>query len=163
MNIDKYFEEEALRDPSSGDYGPVFEKLIDRRNVDGRPLDTTEATKIWVSIANGKTDVGQALLWVQLIAKRIVNTVVVHSERDAGPAALKAIGFYGRSDPHRDAKRYMSDISTFDYDDEGNSSSMRRITGKQWVGNLRKQGYLSDVKDKTAVNLVDIWRKELGI
>ncbi len=54
MNIDKYFEEEALRDPSSGDYGSVFEKLIDRRNVDGRPLDTTEATKIWVSIANGE-------------------------------------------------------------------------------------------------------------
>jgi hypothetical protein len=159
MKIRVYLKQVAERQPTAFEWGPEFEAALHK-------MDTTIAKQMWLDIASGEADVVETLAWVQRVAKQIRDTVIKKSasDRDAAPAALKAIGFYGRSDTHRRAKEHMQMLSSFDgLDGNGNPVRQRPLTGKQWISILRRAGFLKGEKDKTATNLVNKWRKELGI
>jgi hypothetical protein len=156
MRINEYLEKYAKK--YDLDYGHEFQKILD-----GRP-DTTKAAKIWAWIAKGEADVAETLVWAQHVAKQIDANVIHSDVRDHAPAALKAIGFYGPADDDRRAKDYMQIISEFAcIDKEGNELPGVRYTGSQWVRALKLQGFFDGVKEKTAINKVNKWRKELGI
>jgi len=159
MNIKGYIKQAHQRDPDIGDFGPEFERLLE-----GRSGTTEDAKQIWAAIADGEAHVVETLLWAQSVAKRINRDVIHKTERDAAPAALKAIGFYGVSEPYRSAKECLTSVADFDVlDDDGNWVRPKRGTAKQWLRFLRSQGHFSSTKDKTAINKINAWRKELGI
>ena len=166
MNITEYLGQ-CAKSPHDPDFGPwwgdrqLSEMLGTRLDC---PLDTTDAAKLWASIANGEADVVETLLWVQYIAQRINANVIEAGERDKAPAALKAIGFYGRADVYREARESMLVLSQMSpIDDQGNQVPNPRRSGSAWVRLLKGSGYLAGIDDKTAVNKANEWRKELGI
>jgi len=159
MNIKGYITEARRKVPDIDDFGPRFERLLE-----GRCGTTEDAKQIWESIANGEAHVVEALLWAQCVAKRIRQVVINKTERDPAAAALKAIGFYGVPDPYRDARECMISVADFDVlDDGGNWVRPKRSTAEQWLKFLRSQGHFTSVKNKTAINKINEWRKEFSI
>lgn len=133
------------------------------RVLDGRP-DTTTAARVWSSIADGSASVEDTLAWAQHVARDIQTNVVIGAERDAAPAALKAIGFYGRVDVYRAAREYLDTVAAFDVlDEQGVPVQFARQPASAWLKLLRSAGHLLDVAEKTAINQINNWRKELGI
>lgn len=131
--------------------------------LDGKP-DTTAAAELWAAIADGSASVEVALAWAQHVAREIEKNVVNGADRDAAPAALRAIGFYGRVDKYRTAKDYLATVASFDVLDEaGNPLPPERLPASQWLRLVRRAGHLVGVPDKTAINQINTWRKELGI
>jgi hypothetical protein len=130
----------------------------------GGKTNTTAAARMWASIADGSASVWDALAWVQHVARKIDKNVVNGSDRDAAPAALRAIGYYGRVDKYRTARDYLVTVASFDSIDEaGNNLVPERLSALKWLRLLRSAGHLLDVNDKTAINHINAWRKELGI
>lgn len=133
------------------------------RVLDGRP-DTTTAARVWASIDDGSASVEDTLAWAQHVAREIQANVVNGAERDAAPAALRAIGFYGRVDAYRDAREYLETVASFDVlDEHGVPVRLTRQPASAWLKLLRSAGHLLDVADKTAINQINAWRKELDI
>lgn len=134
-----------------------------QRVLDGKP-DTTTAARMWASIADGSASVGDTLEWAQHVARQITANVVNGAERDAAPAALKAVGFYGRVDAYRAAREYLSIVASFPVlDEQGATVQLARQPASAWLKLLRSAGHLVDIDDKTAINKIGIWRNELGI
>ncbi|MGA9665833.1 MAG: hypothetical protein WBQ69_05210 [Gallionella sp.] len=142
---------------------------IDRERNDllaGKP-DTTAAEKLWAEIAAGDASVSDTLMWAQHVAKQIKANVIdargqSSTVRERG--ALHALGVSGRADVYRDARHYMETFASFELlDDTGRAVPIQYLTGEQWVGLLKAEGYLRDVQHKTALNRVNEWRKEFGI
>jgi hypothetical protein len=156
MRIDQYRELEA---PDGAEH--TDPELL--RVLDGRP-DTTTAARLWASIADGSASVDDTLAWAQHVAQAITANVVNGAERDAAPAALRAIGFYGRVDAYRSAREYLDIVASFDVMDErGAPVRLARQPASAWLKLLRSAGHLLDLEDKTAINKINTWRKELGI
>lgn len=156
MKIEDFLQKTSSIDEPMCD--PEFQRLLDGK------LDTTAATQIWTEIADGSASVESALLWVMHVAKQIKANVINGAERDAAPAALRAIGFYGQSDPYRAARKHMDVIASFDaFDEQGQPISPRRMAANEWLKHLRQAGYLTEVSEKSALNRINEWRKELGI
>lgn len=153
MRIDHYLQQG----------GADLDDLELHRLLDGR-RDTTTAARVWASIADGSASVENALAWAQHVAREIAANVVNGAERDAAPAALKAIGFFGRPDPYRAAREYLDIVASFDVmDDHGAPVQLSRQPASAWLKLLRNAGHLLDLEDKTAINKINAWRKELGI
>jgi hypothetical protein len=159
MNINKYL---ASRPESDFDYGPEFQRLLDATS--GVPSDTTAAARLWERIACGEEGVVETLLWAQHVANAITKSVVNSRERDAAPAALKAIGFYGRVDPYRDAKWELFLLLSFDeLDEHGNPIPRKRPAAAECLRVLKKGGYMLGIPEKTALNRISEWLRELGL
>ncbi|MEI7970727.1 MAG: hypothetical protein WCJ69_17250 [Betaproteobacteria bacterium] len=128
--------------------------------LDGK-IDTTLAAEMWASIASGEADVLTTLLWVQHVANQIQKTVVKGDARDAAPAALKAIGFFGGIERYRAAREYMALVREFCVISEDSEAiPLKQLTCTEWVRTLRAHGHLIGVNDKTAANRVSEWLKE---
>lgn len=156
MRIDHYLQNLP---PDTGEHGDP--ELL--RVLDGRP-DTTTAARVWASIADGSASVEDTLAWAQHVAREVRANVVNGAERDAAPAALRAIGFYGRVDVYRAAREYLATVSSFPVVDErGVQVQLAQQPASAWLKLLRRAGHLLDVADKTAINQILTWRKELGI
>lgn len=156
MKISEYLRELSTIDEPVGDL--EFQCLLDGK------LDTTTAARVWTEIADGSASVGNTLLWAVHVANQIKDSVINGSERDAAPAALKAIGFYGQVDPYRPARESMEIVAAFDFlDEQGNALPSRRLPASEWLRMLRKAGYLDGINDKSALNRINEWRKDLGI
>ena len=159
MNIKDYIKQAHKRDPDIGDFGPNFERLLE-----GRCGTTEDAKQIWAAIADGTAHVVETLLWAQCVAERINQDVIRGTKRDKAPDALKAIGFYGVSEPYRRAKECMISVADFNVlDSNGNEVRPKRGTAEQWLKFLRSQGHFCRTKKKTAINMINTWRKDLGI
>lgn len=156
MRIDHYLQNLP---PNIGEHSdPELQRVLD-----GRP-DSTTAARVWVSIADGSASVEDTLTWAQHVACEIQSNVVNGAERDAAPAALRAIGFYGRVDVYRSAREYLDTVATFEVlDEHGVPVRLARQPASAWLKLLRSAGHLLDVTDKTAINQINTWRKELGI
>jgi hypothetical protein len=142
---------------------PVEQDIELARLLDGTS-DSTAAARLWAQIAQGKAGVGETLLWAQEVARRVVAGVVDGPDKDAAPAALRALGFYGPVDKYRAARQCMETIAAFSViDEQGDLTEQRRIPASKWLKILRAQRHLLDVDDKTAINHINAWRRELGI
>ena len=156
MKISEYLK--TLSKSGESECDLEFQRLWEGRS------DTTIASRIWKEIAAGSASVVDTLVWSMHVANQIKNNVIDGSERDAAPAALKAIGFYGQVDQYRSAREFMEIAGTFDFlDEQGNALPRRRLTASQWLVLLRKSGHLSGLNDKSAPNRINEWRKDLGI
>ncbi|MDH4466149.1 MAG: hypothetical protein QE290_19145 [Acidovorax sp.] len=156
MRIDHYLQSLP---PDTGEHSDP--ELL--RVLDGRP-DTTTAARVWAAIADGSASVEDTLAWAQHVAREIQANVIDGAERDAAPAALRAIGFYGRVDVYRSAREYLETVATFEVlDEHGVPVRLARQPASAWLKLLRSAGHLLDVTDKTAHNQINAWRKELGI
>jgi hypothetical protein len=156
MRINEYLN--RADEQGDGPHDPKLEALLG-----GKP-DSTAAGRFWAAVADGSALVDDTLAWAQQVARRVVADVVNGPDRDAAPAALKAIGFYGRIDKHRTARDYLALIAEFDVlDEQGNPLPPERLPASQWLRLLRRAGHLAGVPDKTAINQINTWRKELGI
>lgn len=156
MRIDHYLQ--GLP-PESAEHGDL--ELL--RVLDGRP-DTTTAARVWAAIADGTASVEDTLAWAQHVAREIQANVIDGAERDAAPAALRAIGFYGRVDVYRSAREYLDTVATFEVlDEHGAPVRLARQPASAWLKLLRSAGHLLDLEDKTAINKINAWRKDLGI
>lgn len=154
MRIDHYLKQRADADFSD----PELLRLLDGKR------DTTTAARLWASIADGSASVDDTLAWAQHVAQAITGNVVNGAERDAAPAALRAIGFYGRVDAYRSAREYLDIVASFDVmDEQGVPLPPARQPASAWLKLLRSAGHLVDLEDKTAINKINTWRKELGI
>lgn len=154
MRIDKYIQQAA-------DY--EFDDLELQKLLDGK-TDSTKAARVWSSIAEGSAPVEIALLWMQHVAREVIANVVDNDERDAAPAALRAIGFYGRLDAYRNARDYFATVASFNViDEQSNPVVLGRQPASVWLKLLRSAGHLKDIDDKTAINKINTWRKELEI
>lgn len=129
--------------------------------------DSQAAAKLWKAIARGEAGIVETLMWAKVVAKRITGDLIEADHQkssDRERAALLAIGFYGRVDDYREAKEYMSIISSFHPLGEGGEELPNaRLTGKQWLKCMRAAGHFEETDDKTAVNRINEWRTELGI
>ncbi len=153
MTIKKYLEEWGISD---GEYSYDFQRALDG--------DTTQAAQIWAQIEEGTASVAETLLWAQRVAHRVNTTVVTSTQIVANrraEAALKAIGFYGQIDDYYYARNFMEDWSAFKSLDEIGPSP--RVSAKTWLQLLKKEGYLLDATEKSAINRINEWRKELNI
>lgn len=156
MRIDQYLQ--SVPPESVEHCDPELLRLLD-----GRP-DTTTATRLWAAIAGGSASVDDTLAWAQHVACEIQANVVNGAERDAAPAALRAIGFYGRVDMYRAAREYLETVASFEVlGEHGAPVQLARQPASAWLKLLRSAGHLHDVADKTAINQINAWRKELGI
>ncbi len=156
MHINEYLKRAA--EQWDGPHDPEFEALLDGKT------DSTAAGRFWAAVADGSASVEDTLAWAQKVARRVVADVVNGSDRDVAPAALKAIGFYGRIDKYRTARDYMSLIAEFAVlDEQGNPLPVERLPATQWLRLLRRAGHMKDLEEKTAINKINAWRKELGI
>jgi len=159
MDINTWFE--WHRDDEDYIGSPELEELY------SGGLNSASAAELWAEIANGDADIADALMWVQTVAKRVTALVVEasgspSSERER--AALRAIGFSGPMDVYSHAKQWMKLHSTLGVlSDNGEPLPIPRKTTKQWMQELQDRGYLLGVMDKTAINLINMWRKELDI
>lgn len=153
MRIDQF-----IREAASEHHDAELQRLLD-----GKP-DTTTAANLWASIADGSASVADTLAWAQHVAREIAANVVNGTERDAAPAALRAIGFYGRVDAYRAAREYLDLVASFPVVDErGVQVQLARQPASAWLRLLRSAGHLLDLEDKTAINKINTWRKELGV
>lgn len=156
MHINEYLKRAA--EQGDGPHDPELESLLDGK------LDSTAAGRFWAAVADGSASVDDTLVWAQKVARRVVADVVNGSDGDAAPAALKAIGFYGRIDKHRSARDYLELITEFDVlDEQGNPLPVERLPAPQWLRLLHDAGHMTDLETKTAINKINAWRKELGI
>lgn len=154
MRIDHYLETTAD--------GEQYDREL-ARLLDGK-ADTTTAARLWAAIADGSASVEDTLAWAQHVARKITANVINSGERDAAPAALRAIGFRGRVDAYRAAREYLDIVAAFDVMDEhGVPLPLVRQPASAWLKLLRRAGYLLDIEDKTAINKINAWRKDLGI
>ena len=162
MNINKYLASRYESHESEFDYGPEFQRLLDATS--GVPSDTTAAARLWERIARGEEGVVETLLWAQHVAKAITKSVINSQERDAAPAALKAIGFYGRVDPYRDAKWELEIWLEFDsIDERGNPIPKKRPTAAECLRYLNMGGHMLGIPEKTALNRISEWLREFGL
>lgn len=156
MRIDQYLQ--SLPPDTAEHSDPELLRVLE-----GKP-DTTTAARVWGAIADGSASVEDTLAWAQHVASEIQANVVNGAERDAAPAALRAIGFRGRVDAYRAAREYLETVAAFDVlDEHGAPIRLARQPGSAWLKLLRSAGHLLDVSDKTAINQILTWRKELGI
>lgn len=126
--------------------------------------NSTIAAEFWSTIADGSADVSETLIWVQQVAKEINEHVINGKDRDASPAALKAIGFWGRIDRDHATRELMKILAAFDeIDDKGHPLPRARWTATRWLECLHSHGLLQEVSEKTALNKINNWRKDLGI
>jgi hypothetical protein len=153
MRIDEYFKQHH-DDDSDKD----LERLVKGHK------NSTIAAELWSTIADGSADVGETLIWVQHVANEINEHVVNGKDRDAAPAALKAIGFWGRIDHDHATRELMEILAAFDeIDDKGQPLPRTRWTATRWLERLRSHGHLQEISEKTARNKINNWRKDLGI
>jgi hypothetical protein len=153
MRIDEYLEE-----PDAYEADKNLERLVNGHK------NSTIAAELWSAIAEGSADVGETLIWVQHVAEEISKHVINGNDRDAAPAALKAIGFWGRIDNDHAARELMEMLSAFDeIDDKGHHVPRARWTATKWLACLRSHGHLQVIPEKTALNKINNWRKDLGI
>lgn len=149
MRIDQY-----LQEVPPAPYDPELQRLLDGK------ADTTTAATLWASIADGSAAVEDTLAWAQHVAREIATNVVKGAERDAAPAALRAIGFYGRVDAYRSAREYLVTVASFPVlDEQGAPVQLARQPASAWLKLLRNAGHLLDLEDKTAINKINTWRK----
>jgi hypothetical protein len=126
--------------------------------------NSTIAAALWSTVADGSADVVEALIWVQHVAKEINKDVIHGKDRDMAPAALKAIGFWGRIDRDHAARELMEILAAIDeIDDKGHPLPRARWTATRWLECLHSHGHLHEIPEKTALNKINNWRKDLDI
>lgn len=154
MKINEYLDQPNVYE---GDL--QLEKLLEKG------MDSTLAKSIWESIANGSADVAVTLIWAKIVAQQICNDVFDSDTGiDKSPAALKAIGHWGRVDNYAAAEDLMQTYSNFDeHDEHGNPLPPKRWTAKEWLHFIQRNGLLLDVNEKTAINEINKLRGKLGI
>jgi hypothetical protein len=138
--LNKYF--------SSEDASPDMETSL---GLDG---DTTLAARMWKKIANGTCSVPEALLFAQVIAQRVVESVI-EGDLEGGErsrAALASLGFRGPIDRHREVKQAISVFKDFQID----------ISNPKLVDYLQDKGFLKGMSRKQALTRVAEWRKGDG-
>ncbi len=155
MNINSWLAKHA-----AGDFDEGFCKLLDGRT------DTTAAKNIWMEIASGEASVEETLAWAQYVACKIKRDLLESKSETSSVrerVALRAIGFFGVVDTYREAKRLMDIIADFSPLDKNGKSLPNRLTAEQWLQYLKSHGLMTEVNHKTALNLINTWRKELKI
>ena len=165
MTINKYLASRYESHEIEFDYGPEFQRLLNATS--GVPSDTTAAARLWERIARGEEGVVETLLWAMHVAEAITKSVINSRERDAAPAALKAIGFYGRKDTYRDAKEMLFSwfvLCAIDsIDEHGNSTPPKRPTAAECLRILNMHGHMLGIPEKTALNRISEWLREFGL
>lgn len=147
MRIDEY-----LKKPHAYEADYDLERLVKGHK------NSRIAADLWSAIAEGSADVGETLIWVQHVAEEIGKNVINGKDRDAAPAALKAIGFWGRIDSDHATREMMKILMAFEDDDK---LPLAKWPAPKWLLCLRSHGYLREVRDKTAENKINNWLKEL--
>lgn len=143
----------------------AYEGALELEKLLTSGVNSTLAKPLWESIADGSADVAETLIWVMHVAREIEKHVInVKVAVDAAPAALKAIGFYGRVDPYRDVRNLIETFAAFDeFDQEGKVVEGKKWTAKKWLEFIQSQGLLLESDEKTAINRINEIRNDLNL
>ena len=111
---------------------------------------------IWRAIADGRANLAERDIWVQHVAQKVVDTVISTDANKRGEAALKALGFTGVFDKHREAREELEVLLAF-AENDGNGQPSRR----QLAQHLLARGYLKGKSVTSAMKVVDRLRLEI--
>lgn len=107
---------------------------------------------MWREIAEGRASIADRDVWMEHVAKRVVEDVIPAVANERPRAALKALGFNTRLDEHWAARRDLEVLLAFKDLDNG-SSDMRRALSQALVNmghfpGRRVDGALMKVVDR---------------
>lgn len=111
---------------------------------------------IWRAIADGRANLAERDTWVQHVAQKVVDSVIPNDANKRGEAALKALGFTGVFDKHREARDELEVLLAF-AENDGNGQPSRR----QLAQHLLARGYLKGESVTSAMKVVDRLRVEI--
>lgn len=126
------------RDATAGDlWGQEIERALGG--------DRTGALALWREVAAGRND-PEVLQWLQQVAHRILAADAVANPGARAGAIMRAAGLGGKLDKHRDLRRHLDVLRSFEDLDTGRSATRAEL--EQYAVDL---GLVSDEADVRSI------------